>query len=81
MSQAASDFCVRAACELAPDGIRVNCVAPGVVNTPMISNVVLGDGALDATETVVGMSILAGKVIQAEDIANCVLFLASDQVG
>lgn len=58
--------------ELAPTNIRVNCVAPGVINTDMVQ--VLGKDTLDmlAEETPVG------RLGKPEDIAAVVSFLASD---
>ena len=61
-----------------PDGIRVNCVCPGDVVTPMMSN--------DAEKRGISMEdCLAsasdrplGRVGTAEEIARAVLFLASD---
>ena len=58
--------------ELAPTNIRVNCVAPGVINTDMVQ--VLGQETLDmlAEDTPVG------RLGRPEDIAAVVSFLASD---
>lgn len=58
--------------ELAPTNIRVNCVAPGVINTDMVQ--VLGKETLDmlAEDTPVG------RLGRPEDIAAVVSFLASD---
>lgn len=58
--------------ELAPTNIRVNCVAPGVINTDMVQ--VLG------TETLAALAedTPAGRLGRPEDIAAVVSFLASD---
>ena len=58
--------------ELAPTNIRVNCVAPGVINTDMVQ--VLGQETLEmlAEDTPVG------RLGTPEDIAAVVSFLASD---
>ena len=60
------------AAELAPSGIRVNCIAPGVIDTDMVQ--VLGQDTLDylARETVP-----LGRLGRPEEIANAVLYLAS----
>ena len=60
------------AMELAPSGIRVNCVAPGVIHTDMVE--VLGQETLCALaeETPVG------RLGTPEDIAAAVAFLAGD---
>lgn len=58
--------------ELAPTNIRVNCVAPGVIDTDMVQ--VLGEETLRmlASDTPVG------RLGTPEDIAALVSFLASD---
>ena len=63
------------AMELAPSGIRVNCVAPGVINTDMVQ--VLGQETLDdlAKETPLG------RLGTPEDIAYAVSFCASERAG
>ena len=63
------------ALELAPSHIRVNCIAPGVINTDMVQ--VLGAETLRelAAETPLG------RLGTAEDIAHAAAFLASDAAG
>lgn len=58
--------------ELAPTNIRVNCVAPGVINTDMVQ--VLGEETLAA----LAEDTPAGRLGRPEDIAEIVSFLASD---
>lgn len=58
--------------ELAPTNIRVNCVAPGVINTDMVQ--VLGAETLDA----LAEDTPVGRLGRPEDIAAVVSFLASD---
>lgn len=58
--------------ELAPFNIRVNCVAPGVVETDMVAN--LNKIAKDSISGTIPLKRL-GK---PEDIANAMCFLASD---
>lgn len=63
------------AMELAPSGIRVNCVAPGVINTDMVK--VLGDEVLkDLAE-----QTPLGRLGTPEDIAHAVAYLASDKAS
>jgi 3-oxoacyl-[acyl-carrier protein] reductase len=63
------------AMELAPTGIRVNCVAPGVINTDMVQ--VLGEETLDMLKEETPLSRLGTP----EDIAALVEFLASDEAS
>ena len=58
--------------ELAPTGIRVNCVAPGVIDTDMVK--VLGGDTLAA----LAEDTPLGRLGKPEDIAALVSFLASD---
>ena len=63
------------AMELAPSGIRVNCVAPGVINTDMVQ--VLGQETLrDLAE-----QTPLGRLGTPEDVAHAVAFLASDMAS
>ncbi|MBX5161744.1 MULTISPECIES: SDR family oxidoreductase [unclassified Rhizobium] len=58
---------------LGPHGIRVNAVAPGVVETDM-SNFTKTDAGRDFT---LGMQALK-RIAQPDDIAGAIVFLASD---
>lgn len=66
-------FIRNAALELAPRNIRVNGVEPGMIHTPAMAN--LGDAALEAR---IAAGIPLGHLGQPADIANAMLFLASD---
>ena len=58
--------------ELGPSGITVNCVAPGVVDTEMNQNLTAED--LDALRQETPLE----RIGRAEDVAESVLFLASE---
>jgi 3-oxoacyl-[acyl-carrier protein] reductase len=62
------------AVELAPHGIRVNCVAPGWVDTDMCTGVFSEPG----TREKVRQSIPLKRIPPPEDIAGPILFMASD---
>jgi NAD(P)-dependent dehydrogenase (short-subunit alcohol dehydrogenase family) len=66
-------------CALENDGIRVNSVHPGIIATPIWTKLPKGANApLDPNKIAAG-SVPLGKPGQAEEIANGILFLASDQ--
>lgn len=58
--------------ELAPLGIRVNAVAPGITKTDMVANL-----PEEMIKTLIA-TIPLGRIGEPEDIANAFLFLASD---
>lgn len=60
------------AMELAPSGIRVNCVAPGVIDTDMLKK--LPDGVLGELAEQTPM----GRLGRPEDIAGAVAYFASE---
>ncbi len=74
---AVSQFTKVAAAELAPSGIRVNAVAPGITRTPM------SEGGFLAGR--MGEEFIAhtpmGRFGEPDDIARAVAFLASDDAG
>ena len=61
------------AAELAPSGIRVNCVAPGVIDTDMVK--VLGEETLDMLAR---EEIPMGRLGTPEEIARAIRFLADE---
>jgi len=63
------------AMELAPSHIRVNCVAPGVIDTDMVR--VLGEDTLRGLAEQTPL----GRLGTPEDIAAAVAFLASDEAS
>ena len=65
-----------AALEGAPHGIRVNCVCPGFVDTPMTRDG-YGAGAPDAWSQICPL----GRPGTPEDVARAMLFLASDEAA
>lgn len=62
------------ACEWGPKGIRVNCVAPGYVQTPMARSLFDRD---DAALSAALKRVPLGRFAAPQEIANVVLFLSS----
>ncbi len=58
--------------ELAADGIRVNAVAPGTINTALLQN------TPEETLNQIKSRIYMGELGEPQDVANAYLFLASD---
>jgi NAD(P)-dependent dehydrogenase (short-subunit alcohol dehydrogenase family) len=65
------------AAEVSPMGIRVNCIHPGFIETPMTSWAL---GSPDIMKTIVGQ-ISLGRTGQPCDIGTVAAFLASDDAG
>lgn len=61
-----------------PDGIRVNCVCPGDVLTPMLPDDAAKRGMSWDDYAIGAAARPLGRIGTVEDIANAVLFLASD---
>ncbi|MBR3394736.1 MAG: SDR family oxidoreductase [Firmicutes bacterium] len=61
--------------EVGPSGIRVNCVAPGVIETAMLDRYTPADLEDLANETPLG------RLGDPEDVAEAVAFLASDKAS
>lgn len=83
---AASKAGVRAMCrslagELSPLGIRVNVVVPGVIETPIWGRTAIPPEAVVAQKHRLQAMIPLDRIGRAEDIANAVLFLASDEAA
>ena len=64
-----------AALEYAQQGIRVNAVCPGVINTPMIDRIVAGDAEAEAQFTALEP---VGRMGSPAEVAQAVVWLCSD---
>ena len=61
--------------ELGPKGVRVNAVAPGFVETPILASVP------DKVLALIKARVPLGRLARAEEIANVYAFLASDEAS
>jgi NAD(P)-dependent dehydrogenase (short-subunit alcohol dehydrogenase family) len=71
------------ALELAPYGIRVNCVAPGAVEGERTDRVIEGQAEVrglpvEAVRRAMIERMPLGRMVEADDIVDAALFLASD---
>ena len=66
------------AAEGAPYGIRVNCVSPGMIETPATRGDLLAD---DHPMRGIAAAIPLGRVGRADEVARCALFLACDEAS
>ena len=69
-------FTKSTAVQYAKEGIRANSVHPGIIDTPMTVPTILVD---DASREAQMERTPLGRLGQSEDVANGVLFLASDK--
>ena len=65
------------ALELAPHGIRVNAVAPGVVLTPGNRDIITTPAVMAHFRELVPL----GRVAEAAELAGAVIYLASDEAS
>jgi NAD(P)-dependent dehydrogenase (short-subunit alcohol dehydrogenase family) len=66
------------AAELAPQGIRVNAIAPGPIATPLWGKVGLQPDVLQTVAGQINARLLPGSFGKPDDIAAMAVFLASD---
>ena len=71
------------AAEVGGYGVRVNCIAPAGMATPMVADVMTGDhqNLEETIATLADLSPLKGRAGLAQDVANAALWLASDESG
>jgi NAD(P)-dependent dehydrogenase (short-subunit alcohol dehydrogenase family) len=82
VSKAAVDQLTRcAALELAPKGVRVNAVNPGVVRTNLHLNSGIGEDAYAAFVERSKTTHPLGRIGEPGEIADLILFLASSKAG
>lgn len=67
-----------AALEFAPAGVRVNCICPGIIDTPLVARAF---GATEEIRETMHRFHPLGRMGKPSEIASCVLFLASDDAS
>jgi 3-oxoacyl-[acyl-carrier protein] reductase len=68
-------FTISLAREMAPHGINVNCVAPGLMYTEMVAE------AIDADPERFNKRVPLGRIGKTEEVAGVVVFLCSDRAN
>ncbi len=69
------------ALEIIDDGIRVNCVCPGAVDTPIIDGIVAQADDKDAMLRTINARHPIGRMADPEEVAAAIAFLASDDAS
>jgi NAD(P)-dependent dehydrogenase (short-subunit alcohol dehydrogenase family) len=67
-------------CAAMKDGVRVNSIHPGIIETPIWANLgAPGSNLPPDLDTLAQLRVPLGVKGQPQDIANAVVFLASDE--
>ncbi len=81
-SKGAIDTLTRSmAFDLAANHIRVNCVAPGAIDTPLLRGSINDSPDPQATEQFLGSKSVLNRMGTPEEVANVMYFLASDEAS
>jgi NAD(P)-dependent dehydrogenase (short-subunit alcohol dehydrogenase family) len=69
------------AVEFGPQGVRVNAVAPGAIDTPFLRDALIGAPDPEAIMADIAADHPLGRVSEPAEIAQVILFLASPRSG
>ncbi|PJJ83784.1 SDR family NAD(P)-dependent oxidoreductase [Mucilaginibacter auburnensis] len=67
--------------DLAQHNIRVNCVVPGAIDTPLLRGSINDSPDPAETEKILGSKSVFGRMGTSEEVANVMYFLASDDAS
>jgi NAD(P)-dependent dehydrogenase (short-subunit alcohol dehydrogenase family) len=70
-----------AAIDHVEEGIRINCIAPGTVDTPWVQRITSGYGDPDAARRAMEERQPHGRLVSPEEIAAMAAYLASDEAA
>ena len=63
----------------AADKIRINCVCPGPINTPLLDRIIESSADPEKERQIIVEKTLMNRLGEPEEIANLILFLASEE--
>jgi NAD(P)-dependent dehydrogenase (short-subunit alcohol dehydrogenase family) len=63
------------------EGIRVNCVSPGTVNTPWVQRLLASADDPEGELARLSNRQPTGRLVEAEDVAQSIVYLASPRSG
>ncbi|MGC4783297.1 SDR family NAD(P)-dependent oxidoreductase [Micromonospora zamorensis] len=69
------------AADLVTEGVRVNCVAPGTVDTPWVARLLAGAADPTAEKRQLASRQPTGRLVTADEVAAAVVYLASPTTG
>ena len=69
------------AVDYGPDNIRVNCICPGITDTPMLRYHMEGQGDFDQCVKKRLTRVPLGEMLYPEDMGRAAAFLCSDEAG
>jgi NAD(P)-dependent dehydrogenase (short-subunit alcohol dehydrogenase family) len=67
--------------DLAKVNIRVNCVAPGAIDTPLLRGSINDSPDPAGTEAFMNSKSVLNRMGRPEEVANVMYFLASDEAS
>lgn len=70
-----------AAVDHAGDGLRINCIAPGTVDTPWVQRITQGYDDPEAARENMKARQPHGRLVAPEEVAAMAVYLASDEAG
>ncbi|CAH0403720.1 unnamed protein product [Chilo suppressalis] len=71
-------FTKAAVLELAPEGVRINAVRPGITRTNLLSNLNVDDDMMDDAYDTLSKVLPNSVILEPEEIAKTILFTVSD---
>jgi NAD(P)-dependent dehydrogenase (short-subunit alcohol dehydrogenase family) len=63
----------------AADDIRINCICPGPINTPLLDRIIESSADPESERQITREKTLLKRLGEPEEIANVILFLASEE--